>query len=78
MYHSIILFAVNSYNNGVYNGSNYNGQVSGNSSVSQGLLTNTGFDLAVIITLASVLLIVAILVRAWKRSDKTKENSNED
>jgi hypothetical protein len=52
--------------------------VSGNSSVSQGLLTNTGFDLAVIITLASVLLIVAILVRAWKRSDKTKENSNED
>jgi hypothetical protein len=35
-----------------------------------GVLANTGFDVVAIVTVAAVLLLVAVVVRIWKRPGK--------
>ena len=60
---NILLASV--YNGGSYNSSTYNGQNSSNGS--PGLLTNTGFDIALIVTIACALSLAALVVRILKR-----------
>ena len=72
---SINIFAASTYNDSIYNGGTYN-QGSTTSNTSSGLLTNTGLDIAVIVTLSSILLLSALIVRIWKRNARSKENNN--
>jgi len=55
-------------------GSNTSGtgaaSTSSGGTTSRGILTNTGFDMAVILTLAVVMMFIAILVRYWKKPGK--------
>jgi hypothetical protein len=68
MQNIIVLFA-QVYDGGTYDSSTYgNGTVTGNS----GVLTNTGFDLLVLATIAVTLIFIAMLVRFWKRPSKNK------
>lgn len=58
------------YGSGNYDTSSYNGS---STTTSGGLLTNTGLDIAVIVTLACVIALVAIVVRV---SIRPKRNTN--
>ncbi|MEJ0073307.1 MAG: hypothetical protein WDN27_04485 [Candidatus Saccharibacteria bacterium] len=60
---SIYYLLASTYGSGPYNGSNYNGTSSGSSN----LLTNTGFDIIATITLACVILLIALVIRIWRR-----------
>ena len=53
------------YGSGGYDTRNYNG--SNAASTGGSLLTNTGFDITLIITIAAALLCIALIVRVWKR-----------
>ena len=65
------------YGSGSYNSATYgqDGSTSAGSSTSGGILTNTGFDIALIISLACLITFVALMVRFWKRP-KVSENEN--
>jgi len=56
------------YGAGSYNSATYGG--SGTASGSGNGLTNTGIAIAAIVTVAAVLLLVAIVVRIWRRPGK--------
>jgi hypothetical protein len=66
------------YGCGTYNSSTYNASCSGtststtnnSSSTSGGTLTNTGLDIAVGVTLACVIIFVALAVKFWKKPKK--------
>jgi hypothetical protein len=58
------------YGSGNYDTSNYNGS---STTTSGGLLTNTGLDIAVIVTLACVMTLVAVAVRISRRSSVQQE-----
>lgn len=51
------------------------GASGGGTTGSSGTLTNTGFDIAVTITIASVILLAAVLVRYFKRAPKAKTHA---
>jgi hypothetical protein len=61
------------YGSGSYNSSTYNGAAtgsstsSGGSSSSSSTLTNTGIDIATGVTLACVIIFVALVVKFWKK-----------
>ena len=70
-------FLASTYGSGTYNTDVYNGSTStgtstgtGSGSSSGGVLTNTGFDIAAAVTLACVIVFVALVVRFWKRPAK--------
>jgi hypothetical protein len=73
------------YGSGAYNTSTYNGATStstGSGSGSGGnagggVLTNTGFDIALAVTLACVIVFVALAVRFWKRPGKNQVATQE-
>jgi hypothetical protein len=67
------------YGSGTYDGSTYNGATtsdstgsSSGSASSGGSLTNTGFDITLIVTIACVMLLAAVIIRFWKRSAKNE------
>lgn len=70
------MYYINNYLAVVYGGGKYATNVyssSGDSSTASSAgssLTNTGFDITLIITIASVILLAAVLVRFWKRPSK--------
>lgn len=66
------------YNSSAYDTSNYGGsttQSSTSSTAPGGVLTNTGIALAGIVTLAAVVLLVAIVVRVWRRPTKKADRT---
>jgi hypothetical protein len=63
-YHFLNLIA-STYGSGSYNSSTYNGQSTGS-----GSLTDTGIAITSIVTAAVVILLLAIVVRIWKRPAK--------
>jgi len=68
-----ITYLATVYGQGAYNSSTY--QDGGTGSVSSGgLLTNTGFDILLIVTLACSLAFLALLVRFWRRPAKRTQN----
>ena len=70
-YYAIIAstYGSGTYNSDVYNGSTSTGTSTGGSS-SGGVLTNTGLDIVAAVTLACVIIFVALVVRFWKRPAK--------
>ncbi len=75
-YHAASNYVAQSYGSGAYNSSTYqNGTTTAstapgpnNSSGTTGsTLTNTGFDIALIVTIACTVIFVALVVRFWKR-----------
>jgi len=66
---SYVYLIASVYGSGNYDTSSYNGS----SAASGGLLTNTGLDIAVIVTLACAITLVAVVVRISKRP---KRNTN--
>jgi hypothetical protein len=68
--HSLISLFASVYGSGAYDSSTYNGAQSSTSS-SSSVLTNTGFDIALIVTVACVLALLAIIVRVWKRPKRS-------
>ncbi len=78
-------YIATTYSSGVYGAGPYGGTTTSSSgsgsssssgsnlSTSSGsLLTNTGFDIALIVTLASVITLAAVLIRFWKRPASNK------
>lgn len=71
-------FFASTYGSGAYNTSTYNGATStgtgtgsgGGSSAGGGVLTNTGFDVILAISVACVIVFAALVVRFWKRPAK--------
>jgi hypothetical protein len=59
----MLYYLASVYGSGSYDSSNYNGAGTSNGS----LLTNTGFDLTLIVTVACLLACTALIVRVWKR-----------
>lgn len=70
------LYLAYTYDSGAYGAGNYETGVTANGgnspSSSGGILTNTGFDIAVIVTLACVIALLAIVVKVWKGPSKPK------
>jgi hypothetical protein len=63
------------YGSGTYDTNNYNGTnavsgSTGSTGSAGGGLSNTGIAVAGIVTLAAVILLVALVVRIWKRPSK--------
>jgi hypothetical protein len=66
------------YNTDVYNGSTSTGTSTGTGSSSGGgVLTNTGFDIALAVTVACVIVFAALVVRFWKRPRKNQVAAEE-
>ena len=71
------------YGSGTYNTSTYNGATNtstgstGGGSAGGSVLTNTGFDIAAAITVACVIVFVALVVRFWKRPAKSQVATQE-
>ncbi len=61
----IIYLLAYTYGSGSYGNTTYQ-----TSSTSGGILTNTGFDLLLIASLAGVLIFAALMIRLWKRPIK--------
>lgn len=63
-----ITYLAYAYNSGAYGAGAYE---TGSNTAANGsggsILTNTGFDIAVIVTLACVITFTALVVRLWKR-----------
>lgn len=59
-----------SYGTSSYNGTSTTGTGTSTTSATGGTspLTNTGFDLVAIVTVAALVLLVAVVARIWKRS----------
>jgi len=58
------------YGSGTYDSSTYqNSSTTGSSATSSagGILTNTGFDLLLITTLATAVILIALIVRFWRK-----------
>ncbi len=55
------------YSSNAYNSSSYNGAISSSSSATSGSLADTGIAVGLIVGLASIVLLVALVVRVWKR-----------
>ena len=68
----LYLIMASTYGAGTYDANNYNGTstTTGTGSGSGGTLTNTGIAIAGIVTIAAVLLLVAMVVRIWRRPSK--------
>lgn len=63
-------YFASTYGSGAYDSSTYNGSTQSGSTASSaagGTLTDTGIALASIVTLACLVLLVAVAVRIWKR-----------
>ena len=73
VYNNISLFAA-TYDCGAYSSGSYNNSTCASASTgsttgsgTSGLLTNTGFDLLLIATIAVTIVFIALLVRFWKK-----------
>lgn len=77
--HTLLLhFLAVTYGTNAYDTSTYGGSGStATAGASGGGLTNTGIAIASFVTIASLMLIAAIIVRVWRRSSKQGENSPE-
>ena len=68
-YYNIIL--ASTYGSGAYNDNNYNGTnvttTGGANGSAGGSLTNTGVAVAGIVAIAATILLIAMVVRIWKR-----------
>jgi len=66
-------YGSSTYNTNNYNGTSTTGTSTGSgsgSSAGGGVLSNTGLDIAVAVTLACVIIFAALVVRFWKRPAK--------
>jgi hypothetical protein len=61
------------YNGNTYNSSTYNGSQQTSTASSSGTLSNTGFDIAIIITIACVITLIAVIARIWKRPKRNTD-----
>jgi hypothetical protein len=83
MQYTTTIFFGQSYGACSYGGSSYQNSTCGTttntspSAASGSVLTNTGFDILVIVTIACVLALLAVLVRFWKRPAKKKAISSD-
>jgi hypothetical protein len=69
------------YDCGAYGAGNYetsacSASSTGGSSGNNGVLTNTGFDILLIATIAAALIFTALVVRFWRRPAKKKDLTN--
>jgi hypothetical protein len=64
-------YGASTYQNGSCQTTTTTGGSSGGSSAG-GVLTNTGFDILLIVTLACTIILAAVLVRFWKRPAKKR------
>lgn len=66
------LTIASTYGAGAYDANNYNGTATSTStgSGSSGTLSNTGIAIAGVVTIAAVLLLVAMAVRIWRRPSR--------
>jgi hypothetical protein len=70
-YYSNLNLLASTYGTGDYDGSTYNGQTTTTGSgANGGGLTNTGVMIAGVVTLAALILLVAVVVRIWRRPAK--------
>ncbi len=65
-------YFASTYGSGSYNNSTYNGTASTSTgadgtSGATGVLANTGFDVIIAVTLACLIIFIALLVRFWRR-----------
>jgi hypothetical protein len=65
---TLLGYLAQAYGAGAYNNSNYQGGSTGGNF--NGLLTNTGFDLLVVASIACLLVFLALLIRFWKRPSR--------
>ena len=82
MEHSFEVFGATydcgSYGAGTFdNGSCSTSSTSGGTS-SGSLLTNTGFDIALAVTVACVIIFAALVIRFWKRPPKVNQTQTEE
>jgi len=66
-------YGVSTYENGTCQTSTSGGSASGSSA--GGLLTNTGFDLLLVATMACAIVFVSLVVRFWKRPAKPDQQA---
>ena len=67
--HSYVYLA-STYGQDTYNSSTYNGSAAaagGTGETGGNLLVNTGFAIAVVVTLACLIALTAVIIKAWKR-----------
>ncbi len=67
-------YGASTYSNGTCTSSGGGGTSGGTSS--SGVLSNTGFDLLLVATLAVTIIFVALVVRFWKRAGKKSTTPN--
>lgn len=71
MYH--LFYLASTYGSGNYDTGTYNGATT---ATSGGGLTDTGIALAAIVTIACVILLIALVVRIWKRPKRTTNTAS--
>ena len=67
-------YFASTYGSGNYNSSSYNGATG----TSTGTLTNTGFDVLLAVTLACLIIFVALIARFWHSKPKTAHAQSTD
>jgi hypothetical protein len=87
-------FASTTYGSGAYGSSTYQGSAttgsnttgsgsgsssgSGSAGSSSGTLSNTGFDIVAAVTVACVIIFLALIIRFWKRPHRSEPKNNKD
>lgn len=81
MYLNYLYYLSSTYGEGAYNTSVYNNDqpITGSQTSSGGgggVLTNAGFDVLLVATIACVVIFAALVVRLWRKSSKTKKKAD--
>ena len=75
-------YFASTYGSGNYNSSTYNGTTGSSTgtdgSGAGGILTNTGFDVLLAVTLACLIIFVALIARFWHSKPKTAHAQSTD
>jgi len=78
----ILSFIASVYGSGNYNANNYNGTnaVAGGTTdgTTGGGLTNTGIAIGLIVGVSAAILLVAMIVRIWKRPARKQESESDE
>lgn len=76
----ILSFIASVYGSGNYNANNYNGTgaATGSTADASGGLTNTGIAIGLIVGVSAAILLVAMMVRIWKRPVRKQESESDE